>query len=119
MSVLFTPAMFLRMFVLVQIQAYFGKKQLEEYGEANLVSQEALNGIQTVHAYNAIDHEHNKYTTKLDRVMRFGLKKALFEGNGRSTDSKNSAHLYYVCKPFYNPIHTTLPTLHFKVWELA
>ena len=80
MTVLFTPSMFLRMFVLVQIQAYFSKKKTAEYGAANLVSQEALNGIQTVQAYNALEYEYQKYTDKLERVKKFGLKKSLVEG---------------------------------------
>ena len=80
MIVLFTPTMFLRMFILVQLQAHFSRKKSEEYGAANLVSQEALNGIQTVQAYNAIEYEFNKYTAKLERVTKFGLRKALLEG---------------------------------------
>ena len=81
MTVLFTPAMFLRMFILVQLQAHFSKKKVQEYASANLVSQEALNGIQTVQAYNAIDYEYSKYTGKLERVLKFGLKKSFIEGN--------------------------------------
>ena len=73
--------MFLRMFILVQIQAHFSKKKAEEYGAANLVSQEALNGIQTVQAYNAIECEFQKYSAKLERVTKFGLKKSFVEGN--------------------------------------
>ena len=68
------------MFILVQIQAHFSKKKTAEYGAANLVSQEALNGIQTVQAYNAVNYEFQKYTAKLERVKRFGLKKSLVEG---------------------------------------
>ena len=81
MTVLFTPVMFLRMFILVQIQAHFAKKKVQEYAAANLVSQEALNGIQTVQAYNAIDYEYNKYTAKLENVLKFGLRKSIVEGN--------------------------------------
>lgn len=80
MLVLFIPVSFLRMFVLVQIRAHLTKKKFAEYAEANLVSQEALNGIQTVQAYNAINYEYGKYSAKLQRVLKFGLKKSLLEG---------------------------------------
>ena len=80
MIVLYAPTMLLQKFILVQLQAHLSRKMSEEYGAANLLSQEALNGIKTVQAYNAIDYEFKKYTAKLERVTKFGLRKAFFEG---------------------------------------
>jgi ABC-type bacteriocin/lantibiotic exporter with double-glycine peptidase domain len=64
----------------LQIQTYFAKKQVQEYGEASQASEEALAGIQTVHAYNGIEYERKKYNEKLQRAFKFGLKKSLVEG---------------------------------------
>ncbi|XP_063224733.1 multidrug resistance protein homolog 49-like [Bacillus rossius redtenbacheri] len=68
--------------LVAKVQSSLSSKELESYGEAGAVAEEALSSIRTVVAFGGEEKEVERYSDKLQAAVAAGVKRGLFSGVG-------------------------------------